>query len=642
MTIYIEKLSSYTNPQNLISSLPKGSRFLLESTLISEEQRWAILGYKPSSCFHSCDDLSIRPDHNQNFELSSPDIVIENFPFIGGIIGCISYEAAAHFEKIPTHDNKLDFPDFIFYKVDNFYIFDLVKKEIFAFANHKDILVELALYLEKSGFKSSNIQTDTEGPAFILDEQTAQEYSDFSKDQYLHTIQSIKEYIADGHSYQVNLSQRFSITNKADPLLIYKRLSQISPVHFAGFFEYADFTILSASPERLFQIKNNIIVTRPIAGTRRIGTQEEIERFSSELLSDAKELAEHAMLVDLARNDLGKLCNYGSVYVKKFMEIVQYSTVIHNESEIQGNLAKDIQFKDVFAAIFPGGTITGVPKVRTMELIHELEPCARAIYTGALGYISKCGTSDFNIMIRSILCKRDKAYTSAGGGITYDAIPHREYQETLSKARPQIEAILKANKELAKKRVLIIDNFDSFTFNLVQQFGGLNCDVLVLKNDDLDFARIDYFNPSHLVISPGPGNPSHAGSSQKMIEHFAYKIPILGVCLGLQVMGTMHGCRVVRALEPVHGRVSKILHDNKGIFQGIPNDVEMARYHSLVLAEDIWPEDLLEVSARTEDRQIMAIRHRIIPHFEGVQFHPESFLSKHGTQLMRNFLDYAV
>lgn len=187
-----------------------------------------------------------------------------------------------------------------------------------------------------------------------------------------------------------------------------------------------------------------------------------------------------------------------------------------------------------------------------------------------------------------------------------------------------------------KDRVLIVDNFDSFTFNLVQVFGSLNCEVSVYRNDAA-LKKIIQLNPTHLVISPGPGNPIHAGVSAEAMNYFKNRIPVLGVCLGLQVMGSMHGMKVIRADEAVHGQQSEILHDGKGIFRNLNNPTKMARYHSLVLDKTTLPEEL-EISAYCGDL-IMGIRHKWISHFESVQFHPESFMSPEGSKLVNNFLN---
>ncbi len=191
------------------------------------------------------------------------------------------------------------------------------------------------------------------------------------------------------------------------------------------------------------------------------------------------------------------------------------------------------------------------------------------------------------------------------------------------------------------KRILIIDNYDSFTFNLVQQFGAMQCAELLILRNDVPLSKALFSQATHLVISPGPGNPSHAGISRAVVEHFQGQIPILGVCLGLQLIGEMFGAKVVRAPVPVHGQVAQVQHDARGLFVGVPNPTAVARYHSLVLAQDGWPETL-EISARTADQLVMGIRHRTIPCLEAVQFHPESFMSPDGDRMMRNFVNAKI
>lgn len=186
-------------------------------------------------------------------------------------------------------------------------------------------------------------------------------------------------------------------------------------------------------------------------------------------------------------------------------------------------------------------------------------------------------------------------------------------------------------------QILIIDNYDSFTFNLVQQIGSLGAETLVYRNDS-DLNSILSLKPTHLVISPGPGNPSHTGISRAVIEYFQGQIPILGVCLGLQLIGEMNGAEVIRAPEPIHGQTDSIVHDGKGIFKKLSLPTKMARYHSLVLNADTWPSEKLEITARTPSGLVMGLRHRLHPHLEAVQFHPESFMSPEGDLLMRNFL----
>ncbi len=446
----IEEATSYRHPQSVLRQLPKGSRCLLESTLLSETHRWAVLAYEAVNTFKAKgerywidDEGYVGAAFEKISELMSALPKPANprkFPFMGGYMGCVSYESVRLLERIPTHVTE-DY-DLYFYNVQSFYLFDCVEERVY-FLSSEGKIPDLKDYFFRADdeIRQSSVDSDA-----LID--FTKLTLNFTQDSYLQAILHIQECIRDGHTYQVNLSQRMTLKNAADPVNIYAILSKLSPVPFAGFFEWEDTTILSGSPERLFEVNDRSIRTRPIAGTRRRGSEEETQRFLQELALDPKEYAEHAMLVDLARNDLGRISEYGSVHVQHFMDIVQYRSILHTESEIVGTLRSDIRFIDIMRALFPGGTITGVPKMSTMQIIHALEPCARGIYTGALGYWSACGHADFNIMIRAIVCRGDTAHTQAGGGITIKSIPQREYKETLNKARTQVQAILLANGAL--------------------------------------------------------------------------------------------------------------------------------------------------------------------------------------------------
>jgi anthranilate/para-aminobenzoate synthase component I len=265
--------------------------------------------------------------------------------------------------------------------------------------------------------------------------------SNFTQEDYLRAVERVREYIRAGDTYQVNLSQRLEVEPRLSALELYEVLSTVSPVHFASYLELDGFEVVSASPERLVRVEDGMALTRPIAGTRRKGTPEENARFVHELRTNEKERAEHAMLVDLERNDLGRVCAYGSVQVTKLMEITEYAHVIHIESEVVGRLAPGMEPLDVVAAVFPGGTITGVPKIRTMQIITELEPHARGLYTGSLGYVSFTGELDLNIVIRTVVLTGGRAHVQVGAGIVHDSEPRREYQETLHKARSLLLAL---------------------------------------------------------------------------------------------------------------------------------------------------------------------------------------------------------
>ncbi len=256
-------------------------------------------------------------------------------------------------------------------------------------------------------------------------------------------VEKAKEYIKSGDIYQANLSQRFEVEAKdINVFLLYQRLRKINPSPFACFFDFPDVKIVSSSPERLIKLYGRIIETRPIAGTRPRGKDGiDDKEMEKELILNEKERAEHIMLVDLERNDIGRVCEYGSVKVDEFMVLERYSHVIHIVSNIKGRLQKGQDAFDCIRACFPGGTITGVPKVRCMEIIDELEKHRRGPYTGSAGYISFNGDMDLNILIRTFVLKNNNLYFHVGGGIVADSVPEMEYQETLHKAEALFQAI---------------------------------------------------------------------------------------------------------------------------------------------------------------------------------------------------------
>ncbi|GAB4418177.1 MAG: aminodeoxychorismate synthase component I [Thermodesulfovibrionales bacterium] len=266
---------------------------------------------------------------------------------------------------------------------------------------------------------------------------------EMKKGDYMDMVKRAKEYIAAGDIFQANLSQRVSAyIGELNPWDLYRILRDINPAPFAGLIDFGDYCIVSSSPERLVRVREGIIETRPIAGTRPRGRDiREDEEMRKELLLNEKERAEHIMLIDLERNDLGKVSDYGSVEVDELMITEDYSHVIHIVSNIRGILAPRRTCLDAVKAVFPGGTITGVPKVRCMEIIDELEPVRRGPYTGSMGYIGFSGNMDLNIIIRTFVIKNGYAYVQVGAGIVADSDPEREYYETIKKAEALIRTL---------------------------------------------------------------------------------------------------------------------------------------------------------------------------------------------------------
>ena len=361
-----------------------------------------------------------------------------DLPFAGGAVGYFSYDLRHCIEALPREcDYDVDIPDAVLCFYRHAIVFD-----------HNRRLTEWIG--PRDGPVCPPVLTPRKGEQSPPPIAGALLESNFSPSEYVEAVRRAKEYIAAGDIFQVNLSQRFAGECAADGLALYRRLRSINPAPFSAYVDCGDFEILSSSPERFLLVEGNEVITRPIKGTRP--RQEADEAFNArmvqELLASEKDHAELAMIVDLERNDLGRVCAYGSVRVLEHAVLETYPTVYHLVSTVRGSLFKERY--DEFALIkaaFPGGSITGAPKIRAMEVIEELEPHARNVYTGAIGYVSFHGRMDLNIVIRTILKKGDKVYVHVGGGIVADSVPELELEETLHKARALFQALNARNYE---------------------------------------------------------------------------------------------------------------------------------------------------------------------------------------------------
>jgi para-aminobenzoate synthetase component 1 len=381
-------------------------------------------------------------------------------PFLGGAVGFFSYDFVHQFEKLPRKAAvDLDIPEAYFIFVDIVVAFDHVLNKSWLIVNPGAREQELGfrkpgpdqwgrLYDEAAErllvYRSKLLAKDrsTDVPVSAKEGQSRFTLEPaMSRADFESMVRRCKDYIAAGDIYQANLSQRLSAEFSADPVRLYEVLREVNPSPFSAFLDFGDVQLVSSSPERLIRLHDGAADTRPIAGTRRRGEDSaETRTLSDELLTNEKERAEHIMLLDLERNDLGRVCEYGSVRVDEMMVVEDYSHVIHIVSNVQGTLTPGRDAFDLVRAVFPGGTITGVPKVRCMEIIDELEPVARGPYTGSIGYLSNSGDMDLNIIIRTFVVKDGVAHIQVGAGIVADSVPEREYFETLQKA----EALRKA------------------------------------------------------------------------------------------------------------------------------------------------------------------------------------------------------
>jgi len=364
------------------------------------------------------------------------------FPFSGGFVGFLSYDLCRKIEKV-SHIAKDDkkIPDIWFGLYDGIFVYDHQKQELYIVAHGliqpaKDIVRKLSKKIKEANNKVSTFD--------ILEENKKEKIftSNLSKIEYLKNIDKIKQYIKNGDIYQANLTHRFETEYTDNPWLLYQRLRNINPAPFSSFLNYGEFQIISSSPERFIKVHNNKIQTRPIKGTisRGINKEEDI-RNREFLLNSEKDKSELIMIVDLARNDLGRISKIGTVKVEKLFSLEKYPTVYHLVATVTGELREDVKFVDIIKATFPGGSITGAPKIRAMKIIDELEPTQRNIYTGSIGYLDLNGNIDLNIAIRTIVVKDEKAFFQVGGAIVWDSDKESEYRETILKGKALRKAI---------------------------------------------------------------------------------------------------------------------------------------------------------------------------------------------------------
>jgi len=467
--VYREILADVLTPVSAFIKIKSDNSYLLESVEGEEKiARFSFIGIEPSILFRSRrNSIELRRGKKtETFFTDSPlkeiERIMKGFKpapvkglprFSGGLVGYMGYDMVRFFEDLPRENpDALDVEDAIFMMADSHVIFD--------HSAHK-IKVVVNAYLEKLeavNRKPEKIYNNTikkiEKIIKRLNKPLKRETfrhrrkkihsmkSNFTKHQFEDAVRKAKRYIKAGDIIQVVLSQRFGVTLDCEPLAVYRALRSLNPSPYMYYLDFGEVKMIGSSPELLVRCENNVVETRPIAGTRPRGrNEEEDKRLEKELLQDVKERAEHVMLVDLGRNDIGRVCRPASVEVSEFMFVEKYSHVMHIVSNCVGRLAKGKSVYDVLKACFPAGTVTGAPKVRAMEIIDEFENTKRGPYAGAVGYFSYFGNMDTCINIRTILVKGETAFIQAGAGIVADSVPSREYQETVNKAKAMVKAI---------------------------------------------------------------------------------------------------------------------------------------------------------------------------------------------------------
>lgn len=445
-----------------------GSSFLLESVEKGEQiGRYSFIGVKPAGALIAASGkVSLWEDGGvQEHELAgeNPSTVMKQFlsryhpipvdglpPFWGGLVGYLGYDAVRFFERVPLASRVgLGLPDAVFLVADSLIIFDHVKRCMLVVASahlEGDVTSAYAAATHKIDRIISELESPVSSPPTTAIKGAAHRnswVSNCTQADFEAAVREAKEYITGGDILQVVLSQRLSRRTRVDPFTIYRTLRMLNPSPYMFYLNLpGDLRIIGSSPEMLVRLDGHCAEVRPIAGTRPRGANPgEDETLARELLADPKERAEHVMLVDLGRNDLGRVCQYGTVHVPELMTIERYSHVMHIVSGVQGELRPGLDAFDLLRATFPAGTVSGAPKVRAMEIIAELEGERRGPYAGGVGYFSYSGNMDTCIAIRTIVMQGDTVHVQAGAGIVADSVPAREYQETLDKARALAEAV---------------------------------------------------------------------------------------------------------------------------------------------------------------------------------------------------------
>lgn len=451
-TLNKKKISTDRDPFEIFKQiyLSYDNAFILESlTGPKELSEFSVIGFDPEftvkcdrgrfQIFRNEKIISEKKVKDPLLELRRilPTINEKKLRYIGGAVGYVSYDAIKFWEQLPTKRANNMFPLMEFGIYTDGLIHDKRDNATYYFhIGKKSRLPEIEKIL------NSKKQDLTKSFSF------SKPVSETTKNKFISKVKKAKEYIYEGEVFQVVISRKFNFRIHGDPMHIYENLRKLNPSPYMYFFKRKKRLIIGSSPEMLLRVINNRIETFPIAGTRPVTHKEsENRKLKNELLSDKKELAEHTMLVDLARNDLGRVCKFGSVQPKELMIVKRFSHVQHLVSHIAGDLYNEYDCFDAFRSLFPAGTVSGAPKVRAMEVISELEKSARGPYAGALGYFSFNRCCDFAIIIRSLFINGNNAYIQSGAGIVMDSIPTNEYLETEHKAGALFSAMKAAKNQ---------------------------------------------------------------------------------------------------------------------------------------------------------------------------------------------------
>ena len=553
------------------------------------------------------------------------------------LVGAFGYDLLLQFDpialKLPRHDVK----DLHLFLCDDIWFMDRKKERIehyqFDFARG-DVTTQ---GLPRTAERIKRAKKGQPGP--IVSDHTPQEY--------MAKVETVREGMRQGDYYEVVLRQTFRAPYSASPSELFERIQQASPSPYEFFIQFGDEQLIGASPEMFVRIEDRRIETCPIAGTaRRTGDPLRDADNIRELLDSRKEESELTMCTDVDRNDKSRVCVPGSVKVIGRRLIESYAGVFHTVDHVEGTLADGFDSLDAFLTHMWAVTIIGAPKKWAAQAIEDLEKDARGWYGGAVGMISLDGDINTGITIRTIHLRDGEARYGAGATLLYDSVPESEDRECWLKATGFFRALNAEKKEPeipgpradegAGVRLLLVDNEDCFIHTLANYARQTGAEVMTYRAG-FPLEMIAKIAPSLILVSPGPGRPSDFGVPE-LIRHAArLEAPVFGVCLGLQGMVEAFGGELGVLGYPVHGKPSMIRHRGVGVFEGLPAEFRVGRYHSLYAIPEKLP-SVLEVTAESDDGVIMGVRHRDLP-MEAVQFHPESILTLDGNcglRLMEN------
>ncbi len=678
-------LDTCPEPVGALMALLDETGALLESRTTHPGARYSYLGLSPRV------ELRLYPDRLVARVEGEPDFIVERerplavllehleavrsmpgtaeAPFQGGWLGWLSHEAGAMLLDVaaaaPTPPARPAGPLAVFRLCTDGLVIDHMASQAWLVGRSAGEDVEAVLE-RLAGYKERlQVGAGAASPAEVVDEATVTlDPPAFAREQ-----EKLQELIRNGDCFQVNLTASWAYPWRGDRpdraalATLYARYTASNPGAWCGFFPDDELSLLSGSPELLVDWTGDVLAMRPIAGTRPRGkTPQEDAALADELCADAKEQAEHAMLVDLARNDLAHVGVPASVRVPNFAGVERYRHVMHLVSEVIATAPARLELKDLLGAVFPGGTVTGAPKRRAVTRIAEGERGPRGAYTGTLGYAGFGGASQWNLLIRTLTATPTHLMAHAGCGIVAASETGREADELGFKARAQIESALgqgtpatesdrcgmvepgplwrpgRRDPATGAAEVLIVDFEDSFVHNLADYAATLGAQVRVVSIHDAPEPAWEA-PATHLILSPGPGEPADFPAWRThLAQAGARGLPVLGICLGHQALAEADGARVVRHAEPMHGRWSELVRTPAAAddpLLGAWRGTRIGRYHSLVVTDAT--EGMIPLAALDDDT-LMAVRYRNRPHW-GLQFHPESLLTEDGMDLMRAFLE---